>query len=250
MSVGADSVATSPPLAFGLSCVRRLWRCMVVAHIPRESIRSRLDERMMRIRFNLDALGVCASTLCMIHCLVLPLLLAALPLLSLSGGEQEAIASDSAATASSAAACCIEGECIADQDAKALVAGISDKSCAACCATPLDFWIHVGLLATVAPLGFVAWGAGYRRHRRFGVLALGASGVLLLCCALMFGHLFLGGRGEQVLTVIGSICMVSAHLWNRRQCRCCRTPDLARVVEVESAPTVSGQLPIVDGAVS
>ena len=42
------------------------------------------QNKVMRIRFNLDALGVCASTLCMVHCLVFPLLLAALPLWSLS----------------------------------------------------------------------------------------------------------------------------------------------------------------------
>lgn len=213
-------------------------------------MRSRLEQRMIRIRINLDALGVCASTLCMIHCLVLPLLLAALPLSSLTGGEQETLASSFGAASSSAAACCVDEECSLDQDAAPRNAGISDEACAACCLTPLDFWIHVGLLATVAPLGLVAWGAGYRHHRRIGVLALGTFGVLLLSTALLIGNQLFGGRGEQVLTVIGSICMVSAHLWNRRQCRCFRTPDLARVVEAEALPSVSDQLPVADGGVS
>jgi hypothetical protein len=39
---------------------------------------------MRSFRFNLDALGVCASTLCMVHCLVFTLLLAVLPAWKLS----------------------------------------------------------------------------------------------------------------------------------------------------------------------
>ncbi|MBC8355439.1 MAG: MerC domain-containing protein [Planctomycetes bacterium] len=205
---------------------------------------------MMRIRLNLDALGVCASTLCMIHCLVLPLLLAALPLWSLSGNDHVSNAATPLAASSSTAAYCVDGECRSEQVIAASDAQGGEEACAACCSTPLDFWIHVGLLATVAPLGLVAWGVGYRHHRRLGVLALGAFGVLLLASALLFGTQLFGGRGEQVLTVTGSICMVSAHLWNRRQCRCCRTPDLARLVEIESASSVTAQLPITDGGVS
>lgn len=48
-----------------------------------------------------------------------------------------------------------------------------------------------------------------------------------------------GGRGEQFMTVAGSICMVAAHLWNRRECRCCRTPDLSSLVQIEAAATAS-----------
>lgn len=222
----------------------------LVAQFSLKKHGTNLERRMMRIRFNLDALGVCASTLCMIHCLVLPLLLAALPLLSLSGSEQVSMAATPAVATSSTAACCLDGECKSELEVAATNAQVDDVACAACCSTPLDYWIHVGLLATVAPLGLVAWGVGYRHHRRLGVLALGAVGVVLLAGALLFGTQFFGGRGEQVLTVTGSICMVSAHLWNRRQCHCCKTPDLARVVEIESLPSESSQLPIVDGSVS
>ena len=159
----------------------------------------------MRIRFDLDALGVCASTLCMIHCLVFPLLLVALPLWNLSSGTDDSVAAEGLAR------------------------------CVACCSTSGDFWIHAGFLATVAPMGLVAWGAGYRHHRRLKALGLGAVGVLLLFGALLFGHQLFGRRGEQVMTVTGSICMVSAHLWNRCQCRCCRSPDLAHIVDIEPA---------------
>lgn len=205
---------------------------------------------MMRIRFNLDALGVCASTLCMIHCLALPLLLAALPLWSVSGRADASDAVIPFAAASSPATCRVDGRCTSEQDAAATGMRADDEACAACCSTPLDFWIHVSLLATVAPLGLVAWGVGYRHHRRLSGLTLGMLGVLLLSSALLFGTQLFGGRGEQLLTVTGSICMVSAHLWNRRQCRCCKTPDLTRVVEIESVPSVSPQPTITEGSVS
>ena len=178
----------------------------------------------------------------MIHCLAFPLLLAALPMLKLSadGADRHVAAQLTSADSRSALLTsspdhCSENECC---EKGASGAG-SNVHIASCCATPTDFWVHVGLLAAVAPLGVVAWGAGYRKHRKLGVLGLGLAGVLLLSGALLFGHNLLGGRGEQVMTVLGSICMVSAHLWNRRQCRCCRTPDLAGVVEIEGTASES-----------
>jgi len=186
------------------------------------------------IRLNLDALGMCASTLCMIHCLVFPLLLAALPTWKLAAEEVHEVADEG----------CTERDCCPTASATTSSGDANGRS-ASCCSTPTDFWIHVGLLAAVAPLGIVAWGAGYSHHRRMGALALGMFGVLLLCGALFLGHHLLGGRGEQVMTVAGSICMVTAHSWNRRQCRCCRAPDLARLVEIEAAAHAPQQLPVI-----
>lgn len=221
---------------------------------------------MKSIRLNLDALGVCASTLCMIHCLVLPLLLAVLPLWNLSATAQNSVAafaptdeSPAANASPSEAVGCEERDCCPGTGALSDAASLPVTTAlpasavgehAGCCSTPTDFWIHVGLLAAVAPLGLIAWSAGYRRHRRMGVLGLGLAGVLLLCAALLFGQHLLGGRGEQVMTVLGSVCMVSAHLWNRRQCRCCRSPDVAHVLEIESVSSVSQQVSLSNGGVS
>jgi len=208
---------------------------------------------MPRIRFNLDALGMCASSLCMIHCLIFPLLLAALPLLNLSFRDRDSEAANVATSLqpppslASADECCAEDTCCPESQTAVPQA---DNDHSACCSTPVDFWIHVGLFIAVAPLGLVAWGAGYRQHRRLGVLALGLTGVVLLAGALLFGTQLLGGRGEQVMTVLGSICMVSAHLWNRRQCRCCRAPDLDRLVEAESASPESQKVSFSNGGIS
>ena len=206
------------------------------------------------IRINLDALGMCASMLCMLHCMAFPLLLAALPMWKLkaseandSTGRKPVVVDSHSLVATSPIQCSDQKRC-----ATASVGGggkANDRR-ATCCSTPTDFWIHVGLLAAVAPLGLVAWGLGCRHHGRWGVLGLGLAGVLLLSAALLFGQQFLNGRGEQVMTVLGSICMVSAHLWNRRECRCCRTPDLLKVVEVESAAPESQPVPLTSGGTS
>ena len=198
---------------------------------------------MKSLRLNLDALGMCASTLCMIHCLMFPLLLAALPMWKLTGDSaHQAVAGElriarppgNEAENQAASECCLRNSAAKTDEV--------DDCGVACCATPTDFWIHVGLLAGVAPLGFVAWGMGYRNHRRPGVIIVGLVGVLLLTGALLFGTQLLGSRGEQVMTVLGSICMVSAHLWNRHQCRCCSVADSTHSVETAAGTPEAHQL--------
>jgi len=190
---------------------------------------------MKRIRFDIDALGVCASGLCMIHCLAFPLLLATLAALRVPAGADHPAASGGSILATPAQQeqadddTCSETECCPVVDGRAAdqseIETAATPEHAACCANPTDFWIHLGLLAAVAPLGMLAWTVGYRRHRCTGVLWLGLVGVILLSGALLFGSQVMEGRGEQVMTVSGSIVMVSAHLWNRRECRCCRVAD-------------------------
>jgi hypothetical protein len=163
---------------------------------------------------SLDWLGTCASFGCMIHCLAFPMFAAVLPLLS--GTETSAHTSAGAAAIAQPVEdddCCREGCCTPEPE--------STSACEdACCASPAGFWTHVGMLTAVAPIGLVAWISGYRRHRRSGVLLLGISGLGFLLAALSIGPQLFGGRGELILTVCGSIAMVTAHQWNRRQCRC------------------------------
>lgn len=212
----------------------------------------------MKLRLNLDSLGMCASTLCMFHCLAFPLLIAALPLVRLSADEPSNNVDDlnsgrssrgdvlaSSPKVGSLQDACATLECC---ERAAGIGGADGNDNAACCATPGDFWIHVGLLSAMAPLGLIAWGTGYRKHRKRGVLCLGLSGVALLAGALLFGTQLWGGRGEQVMTVLGSVCMVSAHLWNRRQCLCCNSPKLGKLVGLKLAQ--SKQTPLASGGIS
>lgn len=142
---------------------------------------------MKVFKFNLDALGMCASSLCMVHCLAFPVLLTVLPMWSLASEKDESIAATAQyqtveLTAASVSApplhdCCKDESCTA-----AATQGTKETAACSqrCCATPTDFWIHTGMLATVAPLGLVAWLVGYREHRRPGVIWLGLAGP---CCS-------------------------------------------------------------------
>lgn len=151
----------------------------------------------MLTRFGLDSAGVCASTLCMIHCLASPLVLAVLPSWKPEPPAQPQV--------------CCETECQSEPA----------TPLAECCGSPGSFWLHAGLLALVAPLGIVAWVRGYRQHGHIETLWLGVVGLLLASGALVFGQSLFLGRGEQVLTVAGSLCMASAHLWNQHRRPCC-----------------------------
>jgi len=175
-------------------------------------------------KLNMDSLGICASTLCMVHCLLFPLLLAAMPLLSLSAGAVQNTPPTGQQTPVRTASEIPNMMLSADSPPCCPRGGRSPASghnTPGCCSTPLDYWFHVGMLATVSPLGLIAWCAGYQQHGRPGVIGLGLAGLLLLCAALLFGPQLLEGRGEPILTAAGSFCMVSAHVWNRRRCRCC-----------------------------
>jgi hypothetical protein len=61
---------------------------------------------------------------------------------------------------------------------------------------------------------------GYRRHGRRAVLALGLAGLALVLTGAVT-HELLGGPGETMLTVAGSLTLVGAHWGNRRACPRC-----------------------------
>ena len=83
-----------------------------------------------------------------------------------------------------------------------------------------------------------------------GALLFGIVGVLLRSDVIFGDQLLLGGRGKQVMTIMGSVCMVSAPLGNRRQCRCYRTPDLDHFLEIETVTFVTLELRATGGGVS
>lgn len=202
-----------------------------------------------RVRMNWDAFGVCASTLCMVHCLAFPLLLAlVLPQRGLEGNARGAkipisnsvdnpasrktgrcdtrdvTAAEAAANGAGARSLpCCENEGCCAVAAKNPDADGGLAAAAGCCSTPSDKGIHAWLLGAVASAGLIALISGYQRHRHWAVIALGLTGIVLLAAALFVGPDVLSGRGEQTISVLGSIGMISAHFWNRRQCRCCNS---------------------------
>lgn len=71
--------------------------------------------------------------------------------------------------------------------------------------------LHLWLLGFAVPALLL----GFRQHRAWLPLALGAAGLALLTAGAL---LFDGGRLETVATVAGSLCLIAAHVgnWRRR----------------------------------
>jgi len=76
----------------------------------------------------------------------------------------------------------------------------------------LDPAIHEIGLAMAVAVGAIGLGLGVLRHRRFGLVALGGSGLALMATALMVRH----GPREAVLTMLGVSLVAAAHVLNMR----------------------------------
>lgn len=81
-------------------------------------------------------------------------------------------------------------------------------------------YVHIILAVILPVVALLAFIPGYRRHHDKLVIALGIVGVALIIFAAAEpihgqGHLFVG-----VVTSLGSISLITAHLRNRRLNRC------------------------------
>ncbi|HLT92022.1 MAG TPA: MerC domain-containing protein [Woeseiaceae bacterium] len=121
----------------------------------------------MKSPHRLDTAGVVLSGICLVHCLALPLVVAALPFVSeLARGH-----------------------------------------------------LHAQLLAVVVPVSVLAFGVGFRRHRRTAVLAGGGLGLALLVVGGTVAHERYGITADRVLAVAGSLVLAFAHYRNSRLSR-------------------------------
>lgn len=84
-------------------------------------------------------------------------------------------------------------------------------------ALPESHAFHIGLLALVAPIALIALALGFRRHRAWGPVSIGAVGLGLLILAVSPG---LPGLAEKGLTLLGGLFLVTAHLLNSRLASC------------------------------
>ena len=88
------------------------------------------------------------------------------------------------------------------------------------------FWFagedfHLTLIYLVLPTSIVGIGLGCRRHGSFGGLSWALLGLLMLVFAAVYGHDVLGEMGEKLLTLLGGVCVMTAHILNFRLCRSC-----------------------------
>ena len=82
-----------------------------------------------------------------------------------------------------------------------------------------DESIHFALLFVVIPISAYALIKGCKVQKSPKVLITGISGLLVLVAAVVLGHDMLGEIGEKILTVLGSIIVIIAHVQNHLICR-------------------------------
>jgi hypothetical protein len=104
---------------------------------------------------------------------------------------------------------------------------------------PGDALFHRLLAVGIVLLGFAGFVPGYMVHRRKPLLALIGTGMCLILAVAWSGE-SLNRTLELVLSVGGSMLLVTAHLLNRsfcRQCRLCKEESgKCHATEIESVP--------------
>ncbi len=82
-----------------------------------------------------------------------------------------------------------------------------------------DETFHYAVLFLVLPTSLFALTLGCRKHRRFDILVIGLSGLLVLFLVPILGEEVTGELGEKILTVAGATIIAYAHVRNFRLCR-------------------------------
>ena len=82
---------------------------------------------------------------------------------------------------------------------------------------------HGLMLWLVVPTSVVGFTLGFRLHRRAGLVATGAIGVLILWAAAVFGHDAWSESIEVAVSVVGSLVLGGAHWMNFRAVRQCHS---------------------------
>jgi MerC mercury resistance protein len=86
---------------------------------------------------------------------------------------------------------------------------------------PGDEIVHRMLAFLVVGAGLPSFLAGFRKHRKWRVLATGFAGMSVILGALIFGDRFSSHAAEIGATSMGSLLLTTAHLTNRTFCRKC-----------------------------
>lgn len=80
--------------------------------------------------------------------------------------------------------------------------------------------VHMIMALFVVPVGALAFWSGYRHHRQIKLFSLGLVGLLLVGGSPFAPHEVVDLFGHDVLTIVGSFCLIVAHVLNRRACLC------------------------------
>lgn len=81
---------------------------------------------------------------------------------------------------------------------------------------------HIGLTGLLMVTGLLAFLPGYRHHSKPLMALVGALGFAMLVLAVMIPAPFGGETLETLLTVVGGLLLIGAHLTNAYYCRHCQ----------------------------
>jgi uncharacterized membrane protein YfcA len=83
--------------------------------------------------------------------------------------------------------------------------------------------VHRGFAYFLTAIGFTAFRAGYKVHRKKSVLLLLLAGISGISVGAYADSLLPSHAWEVGITFVGSAFLISAHLLNKTFCRACRT---------------------------
>ncbi|MEZ4695351.1 MAG: MerC domain-containing protein [Rhodothermales bacterium] len=121
-----------------------------------------------------DRLGIGVSGVCMVHCLLLPVVISALPMWA--------------------------------------------------SAQQVHGWLHPVFAVLLVPTTILALVSGYRRHRNVTIVALMTIGLILVLAAAFPALESPGVVYETVMTMTGSVFLITGHFRNWKLGRACRMP--------------------------
>ena len=82
-----------------------------------------------------------------------------------------------------------------------------------------DEAFHKWMLVAVIPISIYALTMGCKKHQHYRLLFWGISGLMVMVLAVLIGHDIAGEAGEKILTLLGAILIVFAHVGNFRRCQ-------------------------------
>ena len=82
-----------------------------------------------------------------------------------------------------------------------------------------DERVHLGLLALIIPISVFSLTLGCRVHRNLTVVAVGVTGICILCFSALLAHDMGGESLETAGTLLGSGIVALSHALNFKFCR-------------------------------
>ena len=82
-----------------------------------------------------------------------------------------------------------------------------------------DERIHLGLLALIIPISVFSLTLGCHVHRNLTVVAVGVTGICILCLSALLAHDMGGESLETAGTLLGSGIVALSHALNFKSCR-------------------------------